>query len=257
MSSAVRFAKLAVRHPIEAAHRLAGLREDRLGPTERHEAARAYQPEPGWLDSLHERLEVERCQEERPFSEIWREIESAAGELRVESHDGDRAFGRALWCIVRHTGAGKVVESGVARGVSSRIVLEALIDDPDARLWSVDLPLLSDEWADLTATAVPEALRSGWTYVRGPSRRALPKLLSEIAPIDVFVQDSRGTTPTAGFEFRAAWDALAPGGFLLANSIERSLAFDRFAQEVRPAYIFTGALSPKPGIFGLMQKHGT
>ena len=158
-----------------------------------------------------------------------------AGELHVESHDGDRAFARALWCVVRHTGAERLVETGVARGVSSRILLVALDPKPGGGLWSVDLPLLSDEWADLLGTAITPDLRERWTYVRGPSKRVLPRLLRRIGPIDVFVQDSRGTTGTAGFEFRAAWRALRPGGVLIANSVERSPAFSRFAEEVAPS----------------------
>jgi hypothetical protein len=254
VTGAAGLAKLALRHPVEATYRLAGRLEDRHVENESLAAIGAYTPAPGWLELVHRHLNTRACGQEHEFQEAWDQIESLAGELRVESHDGDRAFARALWCAARHIDAKKVVETGVARGVSSRILLQALGDRADTRLWSVDLPLLSEDWADLLGTAVPQDLRGRWTYLRGPSKRILPKLLPKIRPIDLFVQDSRGTAGTAGFEFRVAWDALRPGGVLIANSVDRSLAFARFVEEVSPAFAFTASFSRKAGVFGLAQK---
>lgn len=253
MASGAELAKLALRHPVEAAYRLTGSFEDRRIEAESREAEGLYEPADDWLEQLHDGLAVGTCKEEGPFDEAWSELERRAGELRVESHDGDRAFARALWCVVRHTGAERLVETGVARGVSSRILLEA-VDPKGGGLWSVDLPLLSDEWAGLLGTAITPELRDRWTYVRGPSKRVLPRLLHRISPIDVFVQDSRGTTGTAGFEFQAAWKALRPGGVLVANSIERSPAFARFTDEQAPSLCLVAPFARKRGVFGLAVK---
>jgi hypothetical protein len=145
----------------------------------------------------------------------------------------------------------RVVETGVARGVSTRVILEALKDRPDGILWSVDLPLLSASWAPLFATAIPEQARQRWRYVRGPTRRVLPRLLAEVGPLDLFVQDTRSTLATAGFEFGTAWLALRPGGLLVANSIDRSLAFARFVERERPPFAFAATFERKPGLFGV------
>ncbi len=48
------------------------------------------------------------------------------------------AFLQAIWCLIRRLTAAKVVETGVAHGVTSRIVLEAL--NGRGHLWSIDLP---------------------------------------------------------------------------------------------------------------------
>jgi predicted O-methyltransferase YrrM len=256
MASSAELVKLALRRPVEAAYRLAGGFEDRRVESESREAEGLYEPAEDWLDQLHERLGVEACKEEGAFAEAWSELELRSGELHVESHDGDRAFARALWCAVRHTGAERLVETGVARGVSSRILLVAVDPKPTGGLWSVDLPLLSEEWADRFGTAVTPDLRDRWTYIRGPSKRVLPRMLRRIGPIDVFVQDSRGTTGTAGFEFRAAWKALRPGGVLIANSIERSPAFSSFVDEVAPSLTVVAAFDRKPGVFGIAVNAG-
>src|ERR1700758_126748 len=39
--------------------------------------------------------------------------------------DADTSFCRALWCVARHTPPEVVIETGVAHGVTSRVVLEA------------------------------------------------------------------------------------------------------------------------------------
>lgn len=247
-------ASLAVRHPIEAVYRLLGQLEQRRVDADRQAARGAYAPDPDWETHLREHLGERVPLALDYFETTWRRIEERARGLRVESHDGDAALARAAWMVVRAMGARRAAETGVARGVSSSVILEALTPVPEARLWSIDLPLLSEEWAPVRASAVPEEMRHRWTYLRGPSRVLLPKLLRRIAPIDLFVQDSRSTVPTATFEFDTAWAALRPGGFLIANSVDRSLAFSSFVKRVRPRFALTARFDRKPGLFGIASK---
>jgi hypothetical protein len=68
------------------------------------------------------------------------------------------------------------------------------------------------------------------------AKRILPRLLRTIRrPISSF-KTVGGTTTTAGFEFRMAWEALRPGGILIANSVDRSVAFASRVRDVsRPS----------------------
>ena len=54
--------------------------------------------------------------------------------------DADSLLCRAVWCTVLHTQPEVVVETGVAHGVTSRVVLEALNSNDRGHLWSIDLP---------------------------------------------------------------------------------------------------------------------
>ncbi len=56
------------------------------------------------------------------------------------SNDADPELSRALWCLVRHLRPTKTVETGVAHGISSRVILEALERSGHGRLWSIDPP---------------------------------------------------------------------------------------------------------------------
>jgi hypothetical protein len=97
------------------------IRESYLAERERRRPQCLYQPDPGWEERLHETLGMSLpCHEAREFLELWPQVidELAAKGIRAgpESfqwwNDGDAAFVRAIWCLVRHLRPRKVVETG-------------------------------------------------------------------------------------------------------------------------------------------------
>jgi hypothetical protein len=201
-------------------------------------ASPAYAPRDDWLQTLHAWLGVPwRCDAAGAFDAVWTEATGAlaAGSLPIGRgayggwDDADPAFALAAWCLASHLKPARVVETGVARGLTTRCVLEALRRNGAGHLWSIDLPpLLETELETQTAAAVDRSVRSRWTYIRGSSRRRLPALLSELGSIDVFVHDSMHTERNVSFELAAAWDALRPGGALLVDDVQQSGAFAAF-----------------------------
>ncbi len=151
--------------------------------------------------------------------------------------DADPALGRVLWCLTRHLRPKVVVETGVARGLTSRLILEALARNDAGRLWSVDLPPSSTYapgLADQTGIAVPTKLRERWTLLRGTSRDCLPGLIDGLVqlnlPVDLFVHDSLHTERNVRFELDCVWPALAAGGLVVVDDIEQNAAFRAFAR---------------------------
>jgi hypothetical protein len=116
-----------------------------------------------WEDALHRRLGI------GPFSfHGW--------------NDGDAGFVGAIWCLIRHVRPINAVETGVAHGMTSRFILEALETIGAGKLWSIDLPPLNpmsrrEVGVVVHQTGVPI---DRWTYIAGTSRRRLPALL--VAP---------------------------------------------------------------------------
>jgi hypothetical protein len=191
------------------------------------------------------------------FDAVWHSVEesltissSFVGESAL---DADPGLARIAWCVVRHLLPRKVVETGVARGITSRILLEALERNGDGRLWSIDLPFLRSRWQDQTGAAVPSERRSRWTYVRGSSRRRLPGLLSELDEIDLFLHDSAHTEGNMRYEFETAWPALRAGGVLLSHDITMNAAFSDFAAAV-PAEPLFAQYAESRGIVGVLVK---
>jgi predicted O-methyltransferase YrrM len=203
----------------------------------REQSSVAYQASPDFERRLHELLGAPfPCDAAAEFERTWKELGEALAAtdsfVGHWAHDADEGLARIAWCIVRHLRPQRVVETGVARGITSRILLEGLERNGEGRLWSIDLPMLRTRWHDQTAAAVPASLRARWTYVRGSTRRRLPGLLADLGEIDVFVHDSAHTYANMRFEFETAWRALRAGGVLVSHDIAANAAFSDFTAAV-------------------------
>jgi hypothetical protein len=145
-------------------------------------------------------------------------------------NDGDAGFVRAIWCLVRHLKPRNVVETGVAHGVTSRFILEALEKNGSGHLWSIDRPPMEPEWKEQVGIAVGERFRDRWSYILGSSRRRLPGLLAELGQLDLFIHDSLHSERNVGFEINQAWTVLGPGAAIVVDDIDVNRGFHSFVQ---------------------------
>ncbi len=139
-----------------------------------------------WEQRLHESLGAPwPCPAAAEFWTVWpqvnAELEAKGIKPGPESfqwwNDGDAGLTRAIWCLTRHLRPKKVVETGVAHGVTSRCVLEALARNGDGRLWSIDLPPVDRFWRQQVGAAVGRSIRGSmdlhrWFEQAAPSRVA-------------------------------------------------------------------------------------
>lgn len=191
-----------------------------------------------WEPHLHDMLGAPwPCRQAQAFSSTWASVLDTMTRrgLRVgrrnygDQDDADPGLARALSCIVHHLGAEAVIETGVAHGVSSAVMLEALRDGGRGRLYSVDLPpLLVPERRSELGAAVPTNLRDRWVLVEGSSRRRLPELLDQLGRIDLFVHDSRHSTRNVAWELATVWPALRPGGVVVVDDVNVNWGFEQF-----------------------------
>lgn len=234
---AVRAARAIAAQPYEGVERTLERLAERL---DRRRPAWPYRPTEPSEERVHDLLGAPwPCDEQDGFERVWgaASADLAARGLRVGRgafggwDDADVRLGRLAWCLARHLRPERVVETGVARGLTTRVLLEALECNGRGRLWSIDLPpLLEHGLEDETGAAVPERLRDRWTLLRGSSRRLLGGLVAGLGRIEVFVHDSMHTTRNVRFELECAWPALAPGGAALIDDVERNSATGRFLQ---------------------------
>ncbi|MDQ3237385.1 MAG: class I SAM-dependent methyltransferase [Actinomycetota bacterium] len=137
----------------------------------------------------------------------------------------DSILARCCYLLCRLVRPAIVVETGVAYGVSSAFVLQALEENGRGVLHSVDPPPLRRGYARSWGVAVPEELKARWTLHRGTSKRILPGLLEKLGTVDVFLHDSLHTHRNMRREFEAVWPCLRTGGVLIADDVERNRAF--------------------------------
>ena len=145
-----------------------------------------------------------------------------------------------------------VVETGVALGFSTATILTAMQRNGSGHLYSVDLPSVQYGHDRETGSAVPAEIRDRWTLRLGPSQKLLPRLLREVAPIDLFIHDANHAYSAQLREYRSAWPYLRPGGVLVSDDVGNP-AFLEFAAEVgtRP-YLVPG--SRTDSVVGLVRK---
>ena len=236
-----------LKHPVTAVAYLAEdplqvwmtVRDEYAAVRERNRPDCQYDSDENWEQRLHDSLGVPwPCSEADEFWTLWpnviRELEAKGIRPGPESfqawNDGDAGLVRAIWCLIRHMNPQKVVETGVAHGVTSRCILEALARNGDGHLWSIDLPPLENCWRTQVAAAVGDGHEDRWSYIAGSSRRRLPELLSRLGKIDLFVHDSLHSERNVRFELDRAWAASGPIGAIVVDDVDANWGFRSFTQ---------------------------
>jgi predicted O-methyltransferase YrrM len=253
----LRVLKVSLRHPAEALDRIRG-RFDLVKDASATEQVTVV-GDPDWHRHIHEALGAPwPCEYASEIDPIWKDLSRTLDGAPLGSgHDSNLAMASALWCLVRHSKPQRIIETGVARGIGSRFMLEALEANGTGHLWSIDLPPIVSGWHASSIAAVPQRLRSRWTFLRGASRRRLPALLKKISDIDIFVHDSLHTDTNMRFEFASAWPALRPSGVLVSDDIWCNRAFTDFVSEQKAPSILVRENPEDIKAFGIAFKRGS
>jgi len=255
--------RLAPTRPVEFCDRVTAYVEARW---QRGKSSATYTSLPFWegLHWLEERtgLSLRTYLDEQAFHEIQtftqeRLNQLPAGTGFARSHDADTALAGCVYAFVRAIAAKTVVETGVAHGVSTAFILQALAENGrGGRLFSIDLPPLARDGDRYVGLAVPEHLRPTWHLEIGPSKRRLPAVLSRAGVLDVFLHDSLHTESNMRLEFKLAWDSLRKGGVLISDDVEENPAFRDFVEEEEPCVSLVLRQMGKDSLVGLMVKDG-
>jgi len=162
----------------------------------------------------------------------------------------DRAVRQFLWGLVRSTRPERALETGIADGASTRVILDAMEKNGRGTLFGVDI----EENVGRLARASAGAARWHLTVLPARGRaEATRRVFRQSAPLDLFLHDSDHSYPWQRFEYGEAWKVLAPGGWLLSDDTNASYALLDFARSVRqPLWI----LSHPRKLFGVVRKGG-
>jgi hypothetical protein len=234
-----------------------------------------YEPDEHWERRFHEHLGLPwPCALLPEYWAIWaevvRDLEARGIHVGPQSfgswNDGDAGLARTIWCLTRHLQPKNVVETGVAHGVTSRFILEALERNGRGHLSSIDLPPIERDRRLDVGVAVGDRYADRWSYIKGPSRLRLPKLLARLGEIDLFIHDSLHSARNVRFELDRAWAHLRPGGALVVDDIDANWGFASFTQafsgyqslicEAEPLHPDLRRFNKK-GLFGIILKEPT
>lgn len=196
---------------------------------------------------------------DEPLREIETRVADGLKRLRTVSsiemfHNPGSMLPRICYAACRALRPKVVVETGVAHGVASAFILQALAANNSGELWSIDLPPLADTAQTNAGSLVPAELRSRWHLLRGVSRRVLPPLLSTLPAIDLFLHDSLHTHRNMKREFQTVWPKLSAGGLLLSDDVEMNRAFEQFAASSGSNFVLAAREPDKASAFGIIVK---
>ncbi|NDB89160.1 MAG: class I SAM-dependent methyltransferase, partial [Thaumarchaeota archaeon] len=145
-----------------------------------------------------------------------------------------------------------MVETGVAYGLSSMYVLQAMEENKKGILHSVDAVFSPWQTKDMIGSVIPSSLKNRWDFNFGSATDKLNNVLSSLGSVDIFLHDSLHTYKNMMFEFETAWPYIAPGGFLISDDIGDNNAFYDFCTKMNLDSII---LKQKSGSYlGLVQK---
>ena len=185
----------------------------------------------GYLDEFYKDQRF-RSEFSQKLIEFEKEDNPYKGDIRFHS--------LTLYALIRAIRPELVVETGVAYGKSSALILCAMEHNQKGRLFSVDLPndkrrTLADGARTNTGNydagwLVPDYLKKRWDLNLGDARKILPGLLSNVKRIDVFLHDSLHTYEHVEFELNTVFPRLRNGSLVMCVNInlEAGSAFNDF-----------------------------
>lgn len=163
------------------------------------------------------------------------DISDSFGKTRERPSTLHSNWRELLYVLVRHLAPSTVVETGIFDGLSSAYILEALNQNGEGQLVSIDINDRERYPSDLDAIdagwAVPHRLRVRWDRRFGDANDVLPDVFDDVTP-ELFLHDSLHTESQMQAELHAATDVMEPGGVVMTDNSQFNDVFqqleDRF-----------------------------
>tara|TARA_B100000989_G_scaffold299044_1_gene292451 strand:+ start:10821 stop:11660 length:840 start_codon:yes stop_codon:yes gene_type:complete len=167
---------------------------------------------------------------DKKFKKNFSEKLGKLDNIKNERHDDLRFHAITLYLVVRHIKPNLFIETGVASGKSSALVLLALHHNKKGKLISIDLPnIIGSKMADGSSTyignnetgwLIPNYLKKKWQLIIGDSKKNLKIILKDKNNIpDIFLHDSLHTENHTTTELNMIYKSMKKG-LILCDNIE-------------------------------------
>jgi predicted O-methyltransferase YrrM len=176
---------------------------------------------------------------------FYEHLQSAEHQLDGTSSIGADLFAKRVlmqYAVIRALKPDRVLETGIANGVSSSYILLAMECNQKGAFYSIDV----NDGSYLPSGkqvgwVVPAWLRERWIVRLGDARELLPGIVAELKSLDVFIHDSSHTYEHMKFEFEQAYPYLRQDGILISDDALTNPAFKEFADRVgSPSRVLRG-----------------
>lgn len=147
-----------------------------------------------------------------------------------------------------------IVETGVAYGMSSAYILQALKENNKGMLYSIDSIFRPWESERMLGSAIPLDLKNRWKFINGVSSEKLNELLKSLKQIDIFIHDSLHTYANMMSEFNTAWPFIQNDGFLISDDVGTNNAFYDFCIRNNLESVILSQKNQKKSYLGIIKK---
>lgn len=160
---------------------------------------------------------------------IYSQLRDQCGE-NLQNSWGMQGTHGILYYVVRKYKPDLFIETGVAHGYSSMVILSAMEKNDKGSLISVELSQYFDicHKQKKVGWIVPEGLKNRWEIKYGKSSEVLPTIKEEI---DIFYHDSDHSESNMLFEFRWAAEQIRKDGIIISDDIDRNKSWKIFHKE--------------------------
>lgn len=166
--------------------------------------------------------------------------------------DDDSGF--LLYAVCRILKPDIVVETGVAYGIGTSFILQALHDNNKGKLYSIDGIFRPWQSKEMIGAIIPFQIRSRWNPIYNSSSKSLKPLLQSFDQIDIFFHDSLHTYHNMMFEFSTAWPHIRSGGLLLSDDVGANNSFNDFCSIINSDPVIYSQKKSTGSYFGLVKK---
>ncbi len=164
------------------------------------------------------------------FSQIFAEAQAKASQCPYRL--GGPTNIPLLYTLTEYTQVQLAIETGVAYGWSTLIILLSLRNRSNSKLISVDKPYEKYHNESWVGVVVPKNLQDKWSLLRMPDRDGLPTALQAFPFIDLAHYDSDKTHQGRLWAYNLIWPSLRQGGILISDDVGDNFGFREFCAQV-------------------------
>lgn len=175
------------------------------------------------LLALDDRKISELRQEHSQVLEIIKGQQNRTHLSYPENFAVEENSGFLIYSIVRTRKPEIFLETGVANGITSLLILSGMRSNGNGKLISFDV-------SDDVGQVIPLELRKRWDLriLKKPFKTSFLKELNLIQQVDMFCHDSDHSFKWQSFEYNSVFDYMRKGGMMLSDDIDSSYAFVEF-----------------------------
>ena len=182
-------------------------------------------------------IKLNLYQEEMEIPQIPTSIINRAKQnIDNKVHMGGGADINLLFAIVIGAKPKRIIETGVAYGWSSLVILSALSNNNiKGKLVSIDMPYPLRNNEKYVGILVPkkEDYRKNWVLIKLPDRSGIKRALNIFNnEIDLCHYDSDKSWHGRAYAYPLLWNALRSGGIFISDDIQDNLFFKEFSESL-------------------------